>query len=67
MTSKVELINSFDHCITASVTDSISDIARQFALAQTKYGWDQAIEGLAMAFVIAENRRRFLETELAKH
>jgi hypothetical protein len=60
MTS-AELINRFEQCITDSVIDSVTSIERQFALTQSECGWHEAINALAMAFVIADRRRHFLE------
>ncbi|HEO9044212.1 TPA: hypothetical protein QIF36_002379 [Enterobacter kobei] len=64
MTFPVELISAFENCITDSVVDSIGGIEKQFFLAQTRYGWSAAIQCLAMAYITAENRRRFVESEL---
>lgn len=66
MTSSTELINDFENCITSSVIDSIAAIERKFALTQTRCGYHDAMKALATAFIIAENRRRFLEAELSK-
>ncbi|EAO4397090.1 hypothetical protein E5475_18625 [Salmonella enterica] len=64
MTSSSEVISNFENCITDSVTDSVAAIERNFALSQSHYGHDAAVKGLAMAFVISENRRRCLENNL---
>ncbi|KFC13139.1 hypothetical protein GTGU_00161 [Trabulsiella guamensis ATCC 49490] len=59
-----EVISDFESCVTDSVIDSIAAVERNFALAQTRYGHDAAIKGLAMAFVISDCRRRGLEGEV---
>ncbi len=65
MTSSTEVINEFENCIADSAIDSVTAIERRFAVVQTRYGHEAAIKGLAMAFVIAENRRRFIEAQMA--
>ncbi|MDD8639018.1 hypothetical protein LAX15_08195 [Escherichia coli] len=64
MTSSTEVITEFENCIADSAIDSVAAIERRFAAAQTRYGHDAAVKGLAMAFVIAENRRRFIEAQM---
>lgn len=64
MTSSTEVITEFENCIADSAIDSVAAIERRFAVIQTKYGHEAAVKGLAMAFVIAENRRRFTESHV---
>ncbi|EKR2074122.1 hypothetical protein JJU50_000830 [Salmonella enterica subsp. salamae serovar 9,46:l,w:e,n,x] len=64
MTSSSEVISDFENCITDSVIDSVAAIERKFALTQSRYGHDAAVKGLAMAFIISENRRRGMENGL---
>jgi len=62
-TSLSELVSDYENCIAESVADSLNAIERKFAVAQGRQGWDVAVKGLAMALIIAENRRRFLEKD----
>ncbi|KAA5923450.1 hypothetical protein F3I27_23225 [Pantoea sp. Bo_2] len=58
-----ELVSDYEGCITDSAVDSLAAIEKKFSLTQGRQGWDTAVKGLAMALIIAENRRRFLETD----
>lgn len=60
MASLAEVVGVFENCITDSVQDSIHEIERQFALVQTRHGYNVAIQALGMAFAISEQRRKHL-------
>ena len=61
MTSMVEVMDGFETAVGSSSIDSIALISRRFALAQSSLGPENAIKALATVYVIAEQRRRYLE------
>lgn len=60
----IELFEVFEACITDSIIDSILEIEKQFIITKNSFGDEVAIRSLAMAFIISENRRRYVEGEL---
>lgn len=64
--SLVKIMDDFETAIGASADDSINLIARRFALAQSRCGVEAALTALATVYVIAEQRRRYLEADRAR-
>lgn len=60
----VQVMDKFENAVGDSARDSIEKIKREFALAQSKAGWDVALNALAAVFVIAEQRRRAIEAQM---
>lgn len=66
MSKVAEVMELFDAAVGASCQDSLHRIVREFALAQTRYGHEMAIQALAMCLIVAETRRRCMETDLMR-
>ena len=65
MTKVVEVMDLFERALLADAPkDAAHNIAREFALAQTRFGNEMAIHALAMCLIIADSRRRSLQAEL---
>lgn len=63
MQTVVQVMDKLDAAVGDSARDSVEQIKRIFALAQTQLGWEAALEALAMTLVISQHRRRALEAD----